>query len=317
MNQMLRKLNEDDSINKNYKTKSITSQFYDEYGEKSLSDNGLLTDEQYFRIGNGEDIDDVRQDKKYKLNVAIHSKTSLNEESLSDSPTTLHDAKNNDLSFSIPIYNLGDDKEAYNNSDSKSMKTIYHEGFNELTNYNQDNNQKSRIKKSIKGIFNKKKSKDTNIYIKPQTSTVLDNQFGLPSVNITQFTGKDADDNNIRGIPPLPILPNKTYTSTHGTNNTEITMLNHNSTSNNGSPSNSNNSAKTIPFTAQSDQTMYDHNSNPRHKQRSNSNAIINLYDYSSRYETSKKIKIKKKSSKILINNELDSNKIYNSYNVW
>lgn len=324
MNQMLKRLNEDDVLNENHKTKSFHSQFCDEFCERSLSDNGLLTDEQYFRIGNGENIEDVRQDNKYKMNVVIPPKTSLNEESLSDSPSTLHDTKNNDLSFSIPIYNLGDDNDdVYNNSDSKSMKTIYHEGFNELSNQSCGNGQKGRIKKSIKGIFNKKKSKDSNIYIKPQTSAVLDNQTGLPSVNITQFTGKDAY-NNIRVIPPLPTLPNKMYALTHGTNNTELTMLNNNSSSNNVSPSDSNNSAKTIPFTAQSDQTMYEHNSNPHQKQRSNSNsmnetknAIINLYDYSSRYETPKNIKIKEKSSKVLLNNELDSNIIYNTYNVW
>ncbi|OUM62380.1 hypothetical protein PIROE2DRAFT_11335 [Piromyces sp. E2] len=264
MNQILKDLDDQDNVNSH--SKGLIPRWNDEISDKSLSDNGVLTDEQLFRIGNGENIEDVYHEDSNLKNLIIPGTNSA-DVSMADSPTTLHDKANDELSFSIPIYNLGDENLIH--TDSKSIKTIYSGGSSSPTS----EHQKSKMK-HIKNIFGKKKkSKKSNNEKYVRTLAVLDNQTALPSVNVTQFTGKDNCDQKPIIRPPTP--QSRAYASTNGTNNTEVTMINREYSTR--SRANSNDSPRTIPFTAQSDQTMYNHNSNPRHpKSRSNYDANKN-----------------------------------------
>jgi len=247
--------------------------------------------------------------------------------SLTDSPITLR--RNEDLSFSIPVYNLGEELAIHEDS----MKTLYSEKSN-----NHNSKKSSKIKTQIKDVFGKKKSKKTNDGF-VRTLAVLDNQNGLPSMNVTQFTGKE--DYNIRtNIVPLPtsqyhsnknhVSTSNNYSSNHGTNNTDVTMLNHSSSTRSRR---SNDTPRTIQFTAQSEQTMYDHDPNQHQRQLkynkyNNKSTVINLYDLSNEneddyeinnknnYEITKHQKMNQKPTKIL-DTELDSNQIFNSYKVW
>jgi len=243
--------------------------------------------------------------------------------SLDDSPTTILDKKNNEYSFSIPIYTLGDDDIKI--SDNKSFKTMCSDGNNTINSNEQTttlvtfngvnkNGFTNKIKKKnpFKKIFDKRKNK-----VSSRTLNIKEQHLGLPPVSNTQFSNKNSketeDKCNCEIITPLPNLSVKNYASTNGTNNTEATMLNHTSSTK------SSRSTKSISSTAQSERTIYNNNSNPRQK-RSNSdsskvnkNTIIDLYDIPPNHD----IKIKKRSSKIILNNEMDSNKIYNNYSVW
>ena len=327
MNQILKDLNNDDMSYTDSKenNRNIIPLWNDNSIDNSLSDSGLITDEQYFRIGNGENIEDICNED-IKLKQLVIPTMSPGDTSLTDSPITLH--RNEDLSFSIPVYNLGDELDIHDDS----MKTLYSE---KSTNHN--SKKSSKIKTQIKDVFSKKKSKKTNDGF-VRTLAVLDNQNGLPSMNVTQFTGKE--DYNIRtNTVPLPTSQNHSnknhdstnnnYSSNHGTNNTDITMLNHSSSTRSQG---SNDTPRTIQFTAQSEQTMYDHGSNQRQRQHkynskfNNKSTVINLYELSNEneddyeinnnYEFTKHQKMNQKPSKIL-DTELDSNQIFNNYKVW
>jgi hypothetical protein len=334
MNKVLMELDEEERMYENNKAANIVPLWGDEIVEKSLTDstNGILMDEQLFRIGNGENIEDVRGDNKYKVNKLIIPTYSPGSVSLDDSPSTLHENKN-EYSFSIPIYTL--DGDIQNNSkveDNKSFKTMCSNDANAINinncqvtndNHGNDHTQINKKKNIFKNIFSKKKSKKQSgkeDYItQSKTINVLEPTIGLPPVSVTQFTNRNnqkiEDGYNFRNMPSLS---NNNYATTNGTNNTEITMLNHTSSTKSHSSS-LNCTPKSILSTAQSEQTIYEHNSNPRSQDRhnsivsnSNKSSVIELYGIPPTHE----IKIKEKSSEVL-NNELDSNRIFNKFNVW